>query len=145
MKLVAADKTFPINPIIKNFSVCSSEARFCNSLICRPSAHRRQFSVGIFRILRNDIDDAIYCVGSPYSSTRTSNDFDSVYVFKQRVLNLPIDTGKERGINAAPIKSAPEATWRIDPKILVSRRTNDRNRYGPLRRPVRAVVFLECL
>src|SRR6185312_13941575 len=57
----------------------------------------------ILRILRNDVDDAIDCVSSPYGSARASNDFDSVDVFKQRVLNLPIDAGKERRINAAPV------------------------------------------
>src|SRR5688572_28168025 len=38
------------------------------------------------------VDDAIHGIGAPHSGARTPDDFDALYIFQNRVLNIPKDT-----------------------------------------------------
>src|SRR5207245_1741268 len=51
----------------------------------------------------DDIDDPIYGIRSPNRASRPADDFDPLDIFEQRILNLPIDAGKQRRINRSSI------------------------------------------
>ncbi len=51
----------------------------------------------------DDVDDAINRIGSPQRCSRTANHFNPVQIFKHHVLDIPVHTGKQRGIHAPAV------------------------------------------
>ncbi len=57
----------------------------------------------VFRVLGDDVDYTIYSIRSPDCAAGAANDFDPIYVFKQHILEFPIDAGKKRRIDVSAI------------------------------------------
>lgn len=58
----------------------------------------------LFGILGNDLDHPIHRVGSPEGFPRTANHFNSIDVFKERVLSVPIDTPERWVVNGPTVQ-----------------------------------------
>src|SRR5882724_1544366 len=103
MKLRTSDETLAVHPVVKALAVSATHTDFSNALIDIPSTHGHEHSVSIFRAFGDDVYDSIDGVSAPNRSAGASNHFDSLDVFKQGVLDLPIHTGKQRRINASTV------------------------------------------
>src|SRR6476659_6471663 len=55
-----------------------------------------------------DVDHTVDGVCAPERSTRSANDFDAVDIFQRQILNVPIHTGEERGVNTAAVDEHKE-------------------------------------
>src|SRR5579885_3712936 len=69
----------------------------------RSSSYRYECALSVLGRFRNDVNHAIDGICAPQRCPRAANDFDAVNVFEHDVLNIPVDAGEERCINAAPI------------------------------------------
>ena len=78
-------------------------ARACETLFYGSSPGKRERALGIFGALCDDVDHAIDRVGPPNHASGSSNHFDPVNVFEQRVLHFPVRACEEWRVNRAPI------------------------------------------
>src|SRR5882757_3904942 len=108
MELRTPDEALAVYPVVQAFAVCASPANSTDALIDIPSAHRNERTVSVSGAFGDDIYDTIDGVSAPDRSAGASNHFDSLDVFKQGVLDLPIHTGKKRRINAAAVNQNQE-------------------------------------
>src|SRR5882762_1619217 len=116
MELRPPEEAFAIHSVVEAFAVCASHADFTDALIDIPCAHGHERSVSIFRVFGDDVYDAIDCVRAPDRSAGASNHFDSLDVFKQGVLDLPIHASKERRIDASTVNQHQERLRELAPK-----------------------------
>src|SRR6266436_2266651 len=96
MELRTPDEAFAIHPVVEAPAVLASPAKFSDPLIDIPATQGREHSVSIFRAFGDDVYDSIDGVRAPDRSAGASNHLNSLDVFKQGVLDLPIHAGKER-------------------------------------------------
>src|SRR5216683_422971 len=59
--------------------------------------------MSILGVFGDDVDDGIDGICSPDGSARASDDFDPFNILEQCVLDLPINTGEQRRINAPAV------------------------------------------
>jgi len=103
MKLGGAAERQTINAIIETVSVTSSVTELADTLIDIPAANGRKSAVSVLGALGDDVDDAVDSVCAPDRATGAANYLDSLDVLQQHVLELPIDAGKQRCIDAPAI------------------------------------------
>src|SRR5882762_1020972 len=103
MKLGAANEGFSVDAIIKAFIVPGSIAKMSEALVEISATGGDENSTSILGVFSNDIDYSVDGVCSPNGSTRAPNDFDPLNILEQCVLDLPIDTCEQRGVNAAAV------------------------------------------
>src|SRR5882672_2315234 len=103
MEFVAADKPFSIYAVVQSIAVVAPVAGCANTLVYISRRCRNQNPVRILGPLSDHVDDPVYRVCPPDSAARPPNDLDPLDILQQCVLHLPIDTSKERRIDAPPI------------------------------------------
>ncbi len=65
-------------------------------------------ALGLYRFSGNDVDDAVHGVGAPQSRAGAADDLDPVDVLHGNRLHVPVDAGKQRCVDAAPIDQDQE-------------------------------------
>src|SRR6266853_4782882 len=104
MEFGAASEAFPVDSVVDTLVFVSrSKTKVDKALIDISAAGGSEHSMGVFGILSDDVDDPIYGVRSPNGASRPPDDFNPVHIFEQRVLNLPINPGKQRRVNRSSI------------------------------------------
>src|ERR1051326_5889013 len=92
MELGTSREGFAIHTVVKVRAVSGSIPEIEETLLVSP-AGGNQPTVGVSRVLGNDIDHAVDGVRSPDRSARTTDDLDPLHILHQRVLHLPINAG----------------------------------------------------
>src|ERR1017187_1305412 len=52
----------------------------------------------------DDVDDAVYCIRSPYSGARSTNHFNSLDAIEGDILRIPEDAGEDGVVHRATVK-----------------------------------------
>src|SRR5882762_6921596 len=103
MELGASGEGLPVDTVIKVFPVPGTVPDIDKALIEISPTRRHHRSTGISGILGDDVDYAVDGVCSPDGAARASDHFDSFDVLKHGVLDLPVDAGEQRGVNAPAV------------------------------------------
>src|SRR6267378_1751455 len=103
MELGTSREGLPVDAVIEAFPPPGTVPEIDKALVDISTAGRCEHSLGIFGVLRNDIDHTVDSIGSPNGSARASNDFDPFDIFKQCVLDLPINASEERGVHGSAV------------------------------------------
>src|SRR6185369_2963874 len=90
----------PEKGLVVKFSTVSEGGK---PLFFVAAASGNKDSLGVPRSLCGDVNDAVDSIRSPKSCARASYHFDPVDVFKRQVLDVPINTREERGVNTATV------------------------------------------
>src|SRR5207244_6005404 len=101
MELGASREGLPVHAVIEAFPPPGAVPEIDKPLVDISTAGRCEHSLGIFGVLRNDIDYGVDSIGSPDGTARASDDFDPFDIFKQCVLDLPIQASEHWRINAS--------------------------------------------
>ncbi len=105
MKLRAPGEGLSIYTVVKTLAVASAVPEIGKALIEISAAGGHQRSMGLLGSFGDDIDDTVDSICSPDGAARASNDFDPFDILKQCVLDLPIDAGEQRRVNAPTVCS----------------------------------------
>src|SRR5438270_12921031 len=92
-----------VSAIVKVISVCSSISNTAFVLSDISAARGCVGTVCVLCVFSDNVDHAIDGVRSPNRAARPTNYFDPLHIFQHHVLNVPIDTGKKRSVNAPAI------------------------------------------
>src|SRR5258707_4820213 len=103
MKLRAPGEGLSIYTVVKTLAVASAVPEIGKALIEISAAGGHQRSMGLLGSFGDDIDDTVDSICSPDGAARASNDFDPFDILKQCVLDLPIDAGEQRRVNAPTV------------------------------------------
>src|SRR5438445_497123 len=103
MKLRAPAEGLAVHPIVEVPAVSGAVAEAEETLLEAPTSHGGKHTVSILSFLGNDIDDRVDRVRSPDGPARPANHLDSLHILQQRVLDLPVHSGKQRGVHAASV------------------------------------------
>ena len=81
-----------------------TETKLADKAIDWSSAHQiNEGPLGVCSFLSDDVDDTVDCIGPPDGATRPADDFDTFDVTQNEVLYVPIDSFKERRIDAPTV------------------------------------------
>ena len=64
---------------------------------------RDEESLGLRRVLRDDVDHPVDRVRAPQGSAGPAHHLDPIDVFEQEILDVPVDAGKERCVDAPAV------------------------------------------
>ena len=103
MKLRASGKTLPVYTVVKTLAVAGTVPEIDKALIDISTAGGYQRSMGLLGSFGDDIDHRVDRICSPDGTAWASDDFDPFDIFKQGVLDLPINAGEQRRVNAPAI------------------------------------------
>src|SRR5258708_15064213 len=103
MELGAPGEGLPVHTVIEAFPPPGTVPKIDKALVDISTAGRCEHSLGIFGVLRNDIDHTVDSICSPNGAPRASNDFNLFDILKQRVLDLPINAGEERRVDGSAV------------------------------------------
>ncbi len=56
-----------------------------------------QYTLRIFDLFRDDVDDTIDSVGAPNAGSWPANHFNALNIFENRILRIPVHTRRKRG------------------------------------------------
>ena len=98
-----AREALAINPPVPHFPGLAAIAQFAGRLRFLACADTRHPTLRRGCRLTDDIDHPIDRVGPPQRRPWPANDFDALDVGHHRVLHVPIDPGKGRRIDTAPV------------------------------------------
>src|SRR5947207_2002436 len=85
----------------------SSTARKYGSSV--PTGFSRKDSfLSVACLFGNDVDNTVHCIRSPKGRAGTSDDFNAVDIFQQRVLHIPVHAGKQRCIDTPAVNQHEE-------------------------------------
>ena len=76
--------------------------------VFRAAAADDQEALRVGRRLRDDVDDTVDRVRAPEGRAGSADHLDSLDVFEQRVLELPVDAREERRVDDAPVDEDEE-------------------------------------
>src|SRR5213594_3215796 len=62
----------------------------------------------IFGLFRGDVDDTIYRIGAPERGAGPANHLNAINIFQRQILDIPIDSRKERRIHAPSVNQDKE-------------------------------------
>lgn len=120
MKLWAAGETSTVDPITE--AVASGAVSPVElGLFHIPACGGQQHAARVLGLLGDDVDDAVYGIGSPDGSSRTTYYFDPVDVFQHEVLNFPVNSREQRRVHGSTVD---ENTDRLRKSSLKSTDTN---------------------
>ena len=103
MKLRAPRESLPVYTVVKTLAVARTVPEIDEALIDISAAGGYQRSMGLLSPFGDDIDHRVDGICSPDGTAGASNDFDPFDIFKQCVLDLPINAREQRRVNAPAI------------------------------------------
>src|SRR5712692_6963010 len=103
VELWASGESLPVDTVIEALAVPGSISEIDEALIDISAARGYERSMGVVGVLGDDIDHGVDGICSPDGAARASDDFDPFDILEQCVLDLPINAGEERSVNAPSI------------------------------------------
>src|SRR5689334_19764648 len=103
MKFRSPRETLYVRAIVERLARGRSEAESARRAIECTDGCAREGSGCVLSRLGDDVDDAVYGVGSPNRPAWSPDDLDAIDILQQRVLHSPVDAGKERRVDAAAV------------------------------------------
>src|SRR2546423_3092261 len=103
MKLGSAGERLAVDTVIEVLAIPGPVAEIQQTVFDRSPSAGNEHSFRIFGVLGDDVDRSVDGIRSPNGAARSADGFDAFDVLEHGVLNLPINTGEERRINAATI------------------------------------------
>ncbi len=147
MKFRTPGESLSVDTVVNVFAVPSAITEIDETLVDISAASGHEHSAGIFRAFRDDVDYTVDSICSPNGAAWSPDDFNAFDILQQCVLDLPINAGKERRVNAPAIdkhedragQGAPKSantegpSIRVDPRYLNTRRLTEslRNACSP--------------
>src|SRR5712692_8548463 len=100
---LASGESLPVDTVIEALAVPGSISEIDEALIDISAARGYERSMGVFGVLGDDIDHGVDGICSPDGAAWAPDDFDPFDILEQCVLDLPINAGEERSVNAPSI------------------------------------------
>ena len=92
-----------VEPVAETLSVAATVAGVEKALIFISSACGNERPTRFVGALRDDVDDAVHGVRPPDGSARSADHFDTIDVFEQRILHLPVGAIEKRRVDGSAI------------------------------------------
>src|SRR5258707_5327795 len=103
MKFRTPGESLSVDTVVKVFAVPSAITEIDETLVDISAASGHEHSAGIFRAFRDDVDHTVDSICSPNGAAWSPDHFDAFDILQQCVLDLPINAGKERRVDAPAI------------------------------------------